>query len=384
MDQIPTRRLHLIGDSNTGKTALLDHLLTKRFSPVYQPSSSVTPTAWSLHIAGKEHQVLIHDTPGRYEPQVDPAGVIIVLFSFTSVGSLEWAMGLVRKLQAAGQGKMLLVATKADEANAGISPIQGSKYAHSLGVSFLETSAKTGLNVETCFQTAARMLIPAVQDFSIEEIKQALSAVEEGNGFETDHYGGAESPPFAVSPDSPNSWDNEMMEDDPFLEEIPSEGTLHYHMLYEDVEKCEMSTQTENPKKRRTKVCSTRRKPEDMDKYWLRQFRKYMKKAYFNMKSRMEISERSYWKKYLSVEMKPDKGREFKSYNSDYRSTLFSSAFFRERFGRWFSAEAKAVLGLRFDPGTSNYESFLEYGETELLKLCNSQESEDFVLTYFA
>lgn len=384
MDQMAVRRLHLLGDCNTGKTALLDHLLTKRFSPVYQPSSCVIPTAWTVNIAGKGHQVMIHDTPGRYEPQVDPAGVFIVLFSFTSADSLDWAMGLVRKLQAAGQGKMLLVATKADEANACISPIQCSKYAHSLALNFLETSAKTGLNVESCFQTAARMLIPAVQDFSIEEIKQALSAVEEGNGFETEHYGGAESPPFAVSPDSPNSWDNELMEDDPFPEETPAEGTLHYHMLYEDVEKCEMSTQTENPKKRRTKTSSTRRKPEDMDKYWLRQFRKYMKKAYFNMKTRMEISERGYWKKYLSVEMKPDKGREFKSYNSDYRSMLFSSAYFRERFGRWFSAEAKAVLGLRFDPGTSNYDTFLDYGENELLKLCNSQESEDFVLTYFA
>jgi len=385
LPQVSAKRLLLAGDFNTGKTALLARLLTNRFSPTYQPSSSVLNCPWSLPIAGKAQSFLVQDTPGRYEPSVSPAEAVIVVFSCTSPDSLDWAIALIRRLQSAGQAKILLAATKSDEARPCISSVQGLKAAQELGVKFIETSAKSGRNVEICFESAARVLVPAGQDFSVEEMRRALSALEEGTGGESGSCGGTESPPLVFSPDSPNSWDNEGYVDDQLPEETPAEGDFHYQMLIEDVEKCDQGTQTEKPIKRSAKNYPARRKKEDMDKFWFRQFRKYMKKAYFSLKARMEVSEKNYWKVYLGSETKPDKGRRFKSYNSDYRNGLFASQYFRERFGRWFSAEAAAVLETRFDPETSNYETFMEYGQMELLPLCNQpQTSEDMVLTYLA
>ena len=383
----PSLRLLLVGHHSSGKTALIERLQTDRFSPIYIPTETSKSTNWSVSVSGTTHTVEIVDFPGQIEPNITSNSAVIVVYSVQSQESLDWAMNYIQRLQPFHYPQILLAATKADSPNSTVSPVHVATFTQRFNLKSIETSAKSGENVYNCFEKACKLILSKTQGFSVEDMKAALSGLEEIDIFESGNYTGSDSPPMALSPNSPFSWEGE--NEDAVMEEEnhPQEGEVYYHLITEGTEKSEISTQTETFEKRPRKPIKKgvvgNRKREDKDKFWLRQFRRYIKKAYITLKIRMPPEERSYWKIYLTPEMKPDRGHIFKSYCDKYRTTLFESVYFRQRFGRWFTSEGEKIIRELKEQGKITEETgalFLEYAQEQLLPMCN-QETTD-VWTY--
>lgn len=72
--------------------------------------------------------------------------------------------------------------------------------------------------------------------------------------------------------------------------------------------KREMSTQTDKPKRgRKPKNVKPFKKTEEKDKFWLRAFRTYIKKEYRRFKSDLLLTERAFWREYLSKIGQPER-----------------------------------------------------------------------------
>ena len=122
---------------------------------------------------------------------------------------------------------------------------------------------------------------------------------------------GEASPPFSMSPGSPDSPMSpsslDSYPDGEYLN-IPSEGgIIHY---------CDESSPPSSPhaKKRRGRkplrpFDPVKKKTEEKDKYWLRAFRSYMKENYAVFRGEMSADDRLFWKDHLGPDGKPEKGR---------------------------------------------------------------------------
>jgi len=158
----------VIGDSGVGKSALLRRFTNDEFVASHITTIGVDFEIRTLDVEGKLVKLQIWDTAGqdRFRNIVSSyyrgAHAILVVFDVTDPVSFEhisfW-LGEVKKY-ANEQAQILLVANKTDLVRQRV--ISGQKIqelASALGVSFIETSAKSSSNVGTCFLTIANQFI---------------------------------------------------------------------------------------------------------------------------------------------------------------------------------------------------------------------------------
>lgn len=133
-------------------------------------------------------------------------------------------------------------------------------------------------------------------------------------------------------------------------------------------------------RKRRTRRLPTRertKKNEELDKYWLRAFRDYIKKTMSMRK--FNLQEKEFWEEYFSEEKTPGKGKEFRSYGKSYKLWLFGHEMFATEFQDWLVTYGRAKLALKRDEDTPVFREYLDYAMEELLtfhtRLCNDQIS---------
>ena len=162
----------VIGAPGVGKSALTLRLLYQEFVDDYEPTK-LDSYMTSMDHYGTEVEVQITDTAG----QEDYASVrdtfmrsgegFVCVFSLTDrdgynhVRELYSQVTLV-KGASPPQLPFLLVGNKCDmEASRQVSPEEAAELATSLGVQYIETSAKTNANVSEAFQMLIGMLIEA-------------------------------------------------------------------------------------------------------------------------------------------------------------------------------------------------------------------------------
>jgi hypothetical protein len=88
------------------------------------------------------------------------------------------------------------------------------------------------------------------------------------------------------------------------------------------------------------------KKTEDLDKFWFRKFRSYIRKipshtteAPFN---------REFWEWFRQTEPGAN-ACEYKSYNLAYKRYVVNKAEFRERFARWLSTDGRRKMYNKFE-----------------------------------
>ena len=153
-----------MGESQAGKTQLFEQFAQQSFTEVHLHTICVNYVPFTqrfVEVLGESHciRVSVWDIPGPVRSQ--PMGVyyyqraegVILVYSTTDTASLhqipEW-MESIR--QVTPEAALLLVGTKADLRNAReVSYCQGVQLAERLGVPFLETSAKAGINVDEAY-----------------------------------------------------------------------------------------------------------------------------------------------------------------------------------------------------------------------------------------
>jgi len=157
-------KLLLIGNSAVGKSSLLLRFSDNIFNESFLPTIGVDFKIRTLDLNGKIAKLQIWDTAGQERFKTITSsyykgahGVILVydLTDRQSFKDVENWLGEVSK-HASENIVKLLVGNKCDlESQRQVTTDEGREFANSLGVKFVETSAKNSMNVEKAFQTLA-------------------------------------------------------------------------------------------------------------------------------------------------------------------------------------------------------------------------------------
>jgi Ras-related protein Rab-1A len=157
-------KLLLIGDSGVGKSCLLLRFAEDTYTESYISTIGVDFKIRTIELEGKTIKLQIWDTAGQERFRTITSSYyrgahgIIVVYDVTDPESFnnvkQWLHEIDR--YACENVNKLLVGNKCDlESKRAVQTDQAKEFADSLGIDFLETSAKNSTNVEKAFHTMA-------------------------------------------------------------------------------------------------------------------------------------------------------------------------------------------------------------------------------------
>ena len=158
-------KLLLIGDSGAGKSSLLLRFAVDTYTESFISTIGVDFKSRTIEVDGKTIKLQIWDTAGQERFRTITSSYyrgthgIIVVFDVTDQESFDNVKQWLHEIDryASADVKKLLVGNKCDLASKRAVPTeQAAAFAEGLGVKFLETSAKSAINVEKAFATIAR------------------------------------------------------------------------------------------------------------------------------------------------------------------------------------------------------------------------------------
>ncbi|KAK8808498.1 hypothetical protein WA158_008399 [Blastocystis sp. Blastoise] len=166
-------KLLLIGDSGVGKSCLLLRFADDAYSDSYITTIGVDFKIRTVDIDGKTVKLQIWDTAGQERFRTITSSYyrgatgIIIVYDVTDQDSFnnvkQWLHEIDR--YANENVNKLLVGNKCDlTAKKVIGYETAKEFADSLGIEFVETSAKNATNVETAFLTMAREIMKKQRD----------------------------------------------------------------------------------------------------------------------------------------------------------------------------------------------------------------------------
>ena len=159
-------KILLLGDSGVGKTSLLKRFADKNFSPSTLSTTGVDYKTHYARINGKRVKCQVWDTAGQERFHVITrayyrgAHGIVLVYDVTDKNTLEnigYWMDSIQK-HASSSVEKILVANKVDLPGR-LESKHGEEIAKAHGVKYIETSAKTGSNVQAAFIGLAKDII---------------------------------------------------------------------------------------------------------------------------------------------------------------------------------------------------------------------------------
>jgi len=172
-------KLCLLGNILVGKTSIVQRFVSDTFVDKYTTTVGAAFRSKSFDIDGEQIQFQIWDTAGqeRYRSMMPlyyrRSAAAIVVYDTTSEESFRYMKNWVKELNKFGPKNIILAVAgnKLDlKEERKISYNEGKLYAEEINAIFMETSAKTGENVQDLFIRIARAL-PAE---SVEQQSQAI------------------------------------------------------------------------------------------------------------------------------------------------------------------------------------------------------------------
>jgi len=160
-------KLVLLGDMGTGKSSLVLRFVKGQFFEYQESTIGAAFLTQTVSVNDTTVKFEIWDTAGqeRYHSLAPMyyrgAAAAIVVYDLTSVESFNRAKSWVRELQRQGNPSlvMALAGNKADkQEERKVSTEEAQAYSDENGLFFMETSAKTAVNVNELFYEIARKL----------------------------------------------------------------------------------------------------------------------------------------------------------------------------------------------------------------------------------
>jgi len=157
-------KLMMIGDQNVGKTALLMRYADGEFNESLLPTIGIDFKIKTIELQGKLVKLQIWDTAGqerfRTITQAYYRGAmgILLIYDVTTTKSWSNVRNWVRNIQdnAPQTVNKMLIGNKSDlTQKREVTTQQGEQLAREYGMKFLETSARTNMNVQEAFITLA-------------------------------------------------------------------------------------------------------------------------------------------------------------------------------------------------------------------------------------
>jgi small GTP-binding protein len=169
---VPVYKVLLVGDPNVGKSSIIRRLLLDDFDETYNATIGVDLSAVALTIEAITPVILtVIDLGGQAgftelrSQYYKGAHFAVFVYDITERLSFEdlptWYDGLREALPGLGNDDFpgMVVGNKSDVIKLRqVSEVDGRAYADTLGVTFYETSAKTGENVNLAFNRIAKDL----------------------------------------------------------------------------------------------------------------------------------------------------------------------------------------------------------------------------------
>ncbi|CDI76362.1 Ras family domain-containing protein, putative [Eimeria acervulina] len=164
--KVPSYKTVLLGDASVGKSSLVIRFVKNTFSNAMETTIGAAFFAHTIEVDGKAVKFEVWDTAGQERfSSLAPmyyrgAAAAVVVYDQTNGLSFERAQMWVQQLQLSGNPEIViaLAANKADISNKQVDIAAAKLYAVENQLLFLETSARTGLNVQQLFQMMARRL----------------------------------------------------------------------------------------------------------------------------------------------------------------------------------------------------------------------------------
>ncbi|PAA47266.1 hypothetical protein BOX15_Mlig024123g2 [Macrostomum lignano] len=182
----------LVGDSGTGKTSFMHQFKDAKFpGSTFISTVGVDYRSKTLPVDGYRVRFQVWDTAGteRYRSITSAyyrdADSILLFYDLTSRQTFSSVRSWLTDIREYGSEDVfiILVANKADlDSERQVSAHEGQRLAQECDIMcFMETSARTGHNVDLCFQTIGRKLL-AKQNFQTSgSIAQADSRHQSGH-----------------------------------------------------------------------------------------------------------------------------------------------------------------------------------------------------------
>jgi len=167
----------IIGDMGVGKSCLLHQFTEKKFIPDSPHTIGVEFGTRIIEVMGKKIKLQIWDTAGQERFRAvtrsyyrGAAGALLVydITRRATYNHLTSWLTDARNLTNPNTVIMMIGNKKDSEDQRDVSYEEASNFAKENGLIFLETSAKTGENVEEAFLKTAKLIFQSVQDGSVD------------------------------------------------------------------------------------------------------------------------------------------------------------------------------------------------------------------------
>ncbi|CAM4740627.1 unnamed protein product [Rotaria magnacalcarata] len=167
--QQSTFKIMLLGDSGVGKTCLLVRFRDDTFlSGSFIATVGIDFRNKNIVINNKQVKLQIYDTAGqeRFRSIVHSyyrdAHALLLLYDISSIISFNHVRDWLSEIKEYAQTDVIimLVANKVDKTNERVVTSEmGENLAKEYEIPYVETSAKTGLNIEFCFKAVSQALL---------------------------------------------------------------------------------------------------------------------------------------------------------------------------------------------------------------------------------
>lgn len=159
-------KILLIGDSGTGKSCMLLRFADDTFNESHISTIGVDFKIRTVDINNKTAKLQIWDTAGqeRFRTITSSyyrgAHAIMIIYDVSDLSSFNNIKTWFLECDRYGSDDTIkvLIGNKIDTMNRTVSYDMGREFADSLGIKFVETSAKTNLNIERAFMTVTELL----------------------------------------------------------------------------------------------------------------------------------------------------------------------------------------------------------------------------------
>jgi small GTP-binding protein len=161
-----TFKVVFLGDAAVGKTSIVARHVTSCFNQDIAPSLGANLTSRDYNVAGQPVTLLIWDIAAQEafsrvrQQYYNGAKALFLVYDVTRPGTFEDVMVWLDDFNKTVKRRVptVLVGNKVD-LPAAVPSASGEKLAHDIGASFVETSAKTGQNVEDLFEKIVSLLV---------------------------------------------------------------------------------------------------------------------------------------------------------------------------------------------------------------------------------
>lgn len=177
----------IIGDSSVGKSNLLLRFSDNIFHDTFLPTIGVDFKIKSVNVYDKSIKLNIWDTAGQdrfktiTQAYYKGAHGIVVVFDITERNSFEHVQNWFQEIKKnAGETVVkILVGNKVDlQESRAVQKSEGEALARSLGVLYVETSAKTGENVDSVFMNLSKQIYDALPENEKNPGKQQGASID--------------------------------------------------------------------------------------------------------------------------------------------------------------------------------------------------------------